>query len=101
MGNNGQQWATIRGSTCISDAVLFLSENIPLSASLNVAINNVGSFCNAIIMLPLIIRTLFGQLTELENSAAREFLSDPGVYLGSIVPLAMFIFQFVLPIFQL
>ena len=34
-----------------------------LSAGLNVAINNVASFCNIMIMLPLIIRSLFGQLT--------------------------------------
>ena len=39
--------------------------NFSLPASLNVAINNVGSFCNIIIMLPFIVRILFGQLSEL------------------------------------
>ena len=38
-----------------------------LSASLNVAINDVGSFCNIVIMMPFLMRIFFGQLTELEK----------------------------------
>ena len=39
---------------------------MPFTASLNVAINDVGSFCNIIIMVPYLIRILYGQLTQLE-----------------------------------
>ena len=44
---------------------------MPFTASLNVAINDVGSFCNIIIMVPYLIRILYGQLTQLEIIAAQ------------------------------
>ena len=47
---------------------------MPFTASLNVAINDVGSFCNIIIMVPYLIRILYGQLTPLEIIAAQKHL---------------------------